>query len=59
MPSPGGGVAVAVIGSVIGIVRAAHRGTAMWIWPALGVVVIAVSFGVGVLLAGRVARKTN
>jgi hypothetical protein len=32
-----GGVALAAVVAVAGVVRAARRGTAMWIWPVVGV----------------------
>lgn len=51
-----GGVAVAVIVALVGIVRAARRGTAMWIWPVLAIVIVVATFGAGFLLATSVLR---
>lgn len=54
-----GGVAVGVLGAAIGIFRAARHQSTMWIWPALGLLVIGACFAAGGWLATRVARKTN
>lgn len=51
-----GGVAVAAVVAVAGMVRAARRGTVMWIWPVVAVALVAVSFGVGFLLAASVLQ---
>lgn len=51
-----GGVAVALAVGVAGMVRAAWRGTVMWVWPALTIGLVLVTFVAGVLLAGSVAR---
>lgn len=51
-----GGVALGVIGSGIGIVRAARHDTAMWIWPAMGTALIGACFLLGGWLATKVAR---
>lgn len=51
-----GGIAVAVIGAIVGMVRAAQRGTALWIWPTLAVVLIGLTWAGGAALATSVAR---
>ncbi|MGV0992947.1 MAG: hypothetical protein ACOYBX_11295 [Mycobacterium sp.] len=51
-----GGVAVAVIGTIAGLTVAARRGTVLWIWPALAVVLIGASWAGGAALATSVAR---
>ena len=51
-----GGVAVAVIGVIVGLAAAARRGTALWIWPTLAVVLIGASWVGGAALATSVAR---
>ena len=51
-----GGIAVAVVGAIVGMVRAAQRGTALWIWPLLAVVVIGLTWAGGAALATSVAR---
>ena len=53
-----GGVALAVLVAVVGMVRAARRGTAMWIWPAAALVVVVVTFGLGFLLAVSVSAAS-
>ena len=50
-----GGVALAALVAVVGMVRAARRGTAMWIWPLVATALIAVTFGLGFLLATSVS----
>ena len=52
-----GGVALAAGMAVVGMVRAARRGTAMWIWPVVAISLIALTFGVGFLLATSVMRS--
>lgn len=54
-----GGTAAAVIAAAVGVVKAARRHTSMWIWPSGAIVLIGVCFGIGVLLAGRVTRKSG
>ena len=49
-----GGVGVAVLIGVSGVVVAAVRGWLMWIWPALALLLILVAVGVGVHLADTV-----
>ena len=53
-----GGVGLAVLVAVAGMITAARRGTAMWIWPALALFVVAVSFAGGFLLATSVVTGT-
>lgn len=52
-----GGTAAGVLGALAGLIRAAGREQPMWIWPALGIAVIGVSFAVGVALATKVVRR--
>lgn len=54
-----GGVAVGVIGAAVGVFAAARNGQLMWIWPALGILVIGAGFAMGGVLAIRTARKTR
>jgi hypothetical protein len=49
-----GGVAVAVLIGVSGVIVAAVRGGLMWIWPALALLLILVALGSGVHLADTV-----
>lgn len=51
-----GGVALAVIGAIVGMAAAARRGTVLWIWPALAVVLIGATWAGGAALATTVAR---
>ena len=51
-----GGIAAAGILAITGMVRAARRGTALWIWPACAVVLIGLSWAAGAALATSVAR---
>ncbi len=51
-----GGVAVAAVVAVAGTLRAARRGTAMWIWPAMALLLVTVTFVAGFLLATRVLQ---
>lgn len=51
-----GGIAVAVIGAILGMVSAARRGTALWIWPALASLLIGLTWAGGAALAMSVAR---
>lgn len=46
-----GGVAVAAVVAVVGLIRAARRGTTMWIWPAVALVLVVVTFAWGFALA--------
>ena len=49
-----GGVGVAVLIGVSGVIVAAVRGWLMWIWPALALLLILVAMGIGVHLADTV-----
>ena len=49
-----GGVGVAVLIGVSGLIVAAVRGWRMWIWPALALLLILVALGIGVHLADAV-----
>lgn len=49
-----GGVAVAVLIAVSGVIVAAVRGWQMWIWPALALLLILVALGIGLYLADAV-----
>jgi hypothetical protein len=49
-----GGVALAVAVAVAGMVRAARRGSALWLWPALALVLVIGTFAGGFVLAGSV-----
>lgn len=53
-----GGVALGVTGAALGVYRAARHSQTMWVWPALGIVVIGAAFGIGGLLAVRAGRKS-
>ncbi len=50
-----GGVGVAVVVAVVGMRMAKRRGTAMWIWPALALVLVVATFAGGFALAASVA----
>lgn len=51
-----GGVGVAVLIGVSGVIVAAVRGRLMWIWPALALLLILVALGIGVHLADTVVH---
>lgn len=46
-----GGIAIAVIGGITGLIIAARRGRIMWIWPTLALVVIVLALVSGAWLA--------
>ena len=50
-----GGLALAALAGVVGMVVAGRRKTTMWIWPALALVLVIVTFAVGAQLAGSAA----
>ena len=54
-----GGIAIAVIMTVAGIIIAAVRGRFMWIWPTLALGLIVVSFVIGVLLIGSASCNNS
>ena len=49
-----GGVGVAILIAVSGVIVAAVRGWLMWIWPALALLLILLALGIGVHLADTV-----
>ena len=49
-----GGVALAALVAVVGAIRAARRGTTMWIWPALALVLVGATLAWGFALAASV-----
>ena len=49
-----GGVVLAAVIGVLGIVRAARRHSAMWPWPAIALAMVAGSFAIGAYLATSV-----
>jgi hypothetical protein len=51
-----GGVALAVLVAVVGMVRAARRGSPTWVWPALALVLVIATFFGGFALAASVVR---
>lgn len=50
-----GGVAIAVVVAVVGMIRAIRRRTVMWIWPAIALALVVVTFVVGAQLASSAA----
>lgn len=50
-----GGVGLAAVVAVAGMVYAARRRTLMWAWPALALVLVVVTFVIGAQLASSVA----
>jgi len=54
-----GGVALATVVAVAGMVRAARKGTVMWIWPVVAVALVAFTFGIGFLLAASVLETAT
>jgi hypothetical protein len=49
-----GGVGLAILIGAVGIIVAAVKNYLMWVWPAISLVIIAVSTGIGVALANSV-----
>ena len=49
-----GGVGIAVLIGVSGVIVAAVRGWLMWIWPALALLLVLVAMGIGLHLADTV-----
>ena len=49
-----GGVVVAALVALVGIVVANRRGRPMWVWPAVALVVVIGTFAIGVHVAGSV-----
>lgn len=52
-----GGVAVAAVVAVVGMIAAARRGTAMWFWPALALLLVIATFVIGAELASYAAPR--
>lgn len=50
-----GGIALAVVLALGGMIAAARRRTVMWVWPALALLLVLVTFGIGSLLASSAA----
>lgn len=46
-----GGIGLAAVVAIVGMVRAARRGTPMWKWPALALLLVVVTFAAGGLLS--------
>jgi len=51
-----GGVGVALALSVTGLIMAARRGTAMWIWPTMALVLVLATFAGGAAVAMSVVN---
>jgi len=51
-----GGVGMAVVIVVVGLIAAARRGTAMWVWPTLALIVVVSTLAGGAALAAGVVR---
>jgi len=49
-----GGVGLALLIALIGLIVAARRGTVMWVWPALALVVVIAALAGGAQLASSV-----
>ena len=50
-----GGLGLAAVVGVIGMIVAARRKTAMWVWPALALVLVVATFVIGAQLASSAA----
>ena len=50
-----GGVAVAAVVALGGMIAAARRHTRMWVWPALALLLVVVTFVIGAQLASSAA----
>lgn len=50
-----GGLALAAVTAVAGMVVAARRRSVMWVWPALALVLVVVTFAIGAQLASSAA----
>ncbi|MBU3705767.1 MAG: hypothetical protein FGM50_03675 [Mycobacterium sp.] len=51
-----GGVAMAGVVAIAGMVAAARRGMPLWVWPLLALVLVAATFAAGAALAMSVVR---
>jgi hypothetical protein len=49
-----GGIGLAVLIGAVGIIVAAVRNHLMWVWPAISLVLVALSTGIGLALANSV-----
>jgi hypothetical protein len=52
-----GGIGVAILVGAVGIIVAAVRNALMWIWPAVSLLLIVASTGIGVALANSVMHQ--
>lgn len=52
-----GGVALAAVVGVAGMIAAARRHTRMWVWPALALLLVVVTFVIGAQLASSAAPR--
>jgi len=52
-----GGAAVAAVVAVVGMIAAARRRTAMWVWPALALLLVVTTFVIGAQLASSAAPR--
>jgi hypothetical protein len=52
-----GGIGVAILIGAVGIIVAAVRSRLMWVWPAISLLLIAASTGIGVSLANSVMHQ--
>jgi len=52
-----GGIGVGILVGAIGTIAAAVRNRLMWIWPALSLLITAISIGIGVHLADSVMHQ--
>jgi hypothetical protein len=55
-PVAWGGIAVSVLLASVGVTLAAVRQSIMWVWPALGLVIVVGSFIAGAALAATISR---
>jgi hypothetical protein len=53
-----GGIGLAIVIGAVGIIVAAVRNYLMWIWPAISLVLITVSTGIGLALADSVMHQS-
>jgi len=52
-----GGVGIAAVVAVVGMIAAARRKTAMWVWPALALLLVVATFVIGAQLASSAAPR--
>ncbi len=53
-----GGIGVAILVGAVGIIVTAVRNRLMWVWPAVSLLLIAVSTGIGIALANSVMHQS-